>query len=84
MPAIDVDGNVIQDNTDLAHGGAKAWFIANPNSKLLFTIDISTLDSEIDGLDLSSLPIGTANKLKLLLKTLSVSVRVLANREGLL
>lgn len=84
MPTLDKNGNVVKDATDEAQGGAKAWFIANPNGKLLFTIDISTLGSEIDGLDLSTLPTPTANKIKLLLKTLSVSVRVLARKEKLI
>ena len=84
MPAIDVDGNIIQDDTDSSKTGARAWFTANPNGQLLFTIDISALDTEIDGLDFSALPISTANKLKLLLKTLSVSVRVLARKDGLI
>lgn len=65
-------------------GGAKQWYLDNPNAALLFTLTITQLEAEIDALDFSSMPAGTANKLKLLLKTLSISVRVLARREGLI
>jgi hypothetical protein len=72
------------NEANLAQGGAKAWFTANPNGELLFTLSILDLETEIDALDLSSLPVGTANKLKLLLKTLAVSTRVFAKKQGLI
>lgn len=67
-----------------AEGGAKLWFVANPNAELLFMLSIPELEIEIDALDLSVLPSGTENKLKLLLKTLSVSTRVFAKKAGLI
>lgn len=67
-----------------AEGGAKLWFVANPNAELLFMLSIPELEIEIDALDLSVLPSGTENKLKLLLKTLSVSTRVFAKKGGLI
>lgn len=66
-----------------AQTGAKAWYLANPNAALLFDLSIDGLMAEIDSLDFAALPAATRNKLKLLLKTLSVAVRVLARREGL-
>lgn len=60
-----------------------AWLTANPNAMLLVDLPVIELMAEIDGLDLSSLPAATRNKLRLLLKTLTMAVRVLIKREGL-
>lgn len=66
-----------------AHSGAKAWYIATPNAALLFSLTIDGLVAEVDSLDLTALPAATRTKLKLMLKTLAVAVRVLAKREEL-
>lgn len=66
-----------------AQTGAKAWYLSTPNAALLFELSIDGLIAEIDSLDFTALPAATRNKLKLLLKTLAVAVRVLAKREGL-
>lgn len=71
------------DETAVAQAGAKAWYISTPNAALLFDLSIDGLVAEIDSLDLTALPVATRNKLKLLLKTLSVAVRVLAKQQGL-
>lgn len=68
---------------ETAHGGARAWYEANPNAALLFELSIDDLMTEIDGLDFTALPGATRTRLRLLLKTLAVAVRVLAKREGL-
>lgn len=62
--------------------GARAWYETHPNAALLFELSIDDLELQIDSLDLTALPAATRNSLKLLLKTLSVAVRVLAKREG--
>ncbi|MCP4083179.1 MAG: hypothetical protein GY743_23400 [Planctomycetaceae bacterium] len=72
------------NDTKTSQGGAKQWLVDNPNAKLLFTLSIAELEAEINGLDLTDLPTPTANRLKLMLKTLSIAVRVFARREGLL
>lgn len=69
------------DAPQLARTGARTWFEANSNAQALFTLSVDELAAEIDGLDLAVLPTATRNKLKLLLKTLAVLVRVLAKRE---
>lgn len=71
------------DAAQLAVSGAKQWYIDNPNAALLFNLSITDLVVEIDSLDLTALPAATRNKLRLLLKTLSVAVRVLAKKQGL-
>lgn len=83
-PTITVDTSVIDNLLAgyTANTGARQWYNDNPNAALLFTLLINDLVAEIDALDLSALPAGTANKLKLLLKTLSIAVRVFAKREG--
>lgn len=86
--AIDAGGVTLEESergvaTGAAQTGAKAWYLANPNAALLFDLSIDGLIAEIDSLDFAALPAATRNKLKLLLKTLSVAVRVLARREGL-
>lgn len=67
-----------------AQSGAKAWYIATPNSALLFSLTIDGLVAEVDSLDLAALPAATRTKLKLMLKTLAVAVRVLAKKEELI
>lgn len=66
------------------YGGVRQWYKDHPNASLLFTLTVAELDAEIEALDFSSMPTGTANKLKLLLKTFSMTARVLARREGLI
>lgn len=67
-----------------APGGARQWFIDNPNGKLLFTLSIPDLSAEIAALVDALFPVATASnrtKLKLLLMGIAVSVRVLVRRE---
>lgn len=61
----------------------KDWLTANPNAMLLVDLPVAELMAEIDGLDLTTLPTATRNKLRLLLKTLTMAVRVLIKRERL-
>jgi len=63
---------------------AKQFYADNTNAKLLFELPQVDLEAEIDNLDLSALPLSTANKLKLLLKALATNDRVFARKQGLL
>ena len=73
-----------QSATD-AETGARAWYAGSPNASLLFTLSIPELEAEISTLIDQILPLATAGqraKLKLLLTTYGVAIRVLAKREG--
>lgn len=73
------------DSTAVAKVGAKAWYLDNPNAALLFELSIEDLQTEVAALVNALFPTATAGnrtKMILLLMTLSVSVRVLAKREG--
>jgi hypothetical protein len=74
--------NIAPASYQAAGLGARAWYEAHPNAALLFELPIEDLIAQIDALDLTALPAATRNALKLLLKTLSISTRVLAKREG--
>lgn len=67
-----------------AKSAANQWFADNPNGKLLFTLSIPDLSTEIATLVDALFPAATAGnrtKLKLLLMAIAVSVRVLVKRE---
>lgn len=65
---------------------ARAWYIDNPNGKLLFRLEPQELedaiDSMVDGLGLTGTP-GSINQLKLLLSSLAVAIQPLAEAAGL-
>lgn len=65
----------------------RAWFAANPSAKLIWSMSVVDLATEIDTLVDALFPSATAanrTKLKLLLKGITLAVRVLVKRERLL
>lgn len=72
--------------TGAAHGGALAWFEANPAAMALFDLSVADLETEINSLVDVLLPLATVpnrTKQKRLLTGLAIAVRVLVKREGL-
>lgn len=70
---------------ETAHGGVLAWFESHPNAALLFNLNITALDTEIDSTVDALFPLASAankNRMKLWMKTVSHSVRALSKREG--
>jgi len=66
--------------------GARAWFDANPNAKLIWSMSVTDLAAEIVTLVDALFPSATAGnrtKLKLLLTGITLAVRILVKKEGL-
>lgn len=65
---------------------ARQWFNDNPNAKLIWSMTVAEVVAEIDSLIDALFPSATAGnrtKLKLLLKGITLAVRVLVKRERL-
>ena len=66
--------------------GAKAWFAANPNARLIFSMTVSEVAAEIASLvDVSFPAVSAANRTrwKLLLTAIVLVVRIFVKRERL-
>lgn len=65
---------------------ARAWFQANPNAKLIFSMSVTEVVAEIASLVDALFPSATAGnrlKLKLLLTSITLVVRIWVKREAL-
>ena len=62
----------------------KQWFNDHPGAKQLFELSIEDIDALIADWDLSSLPAQTRNEMRLTIRALIASVRVLAHQLDLI
>lgn len=65
---------------------ARAWFAANPNAKLIWSMTVPELVTEISNLVDNIVPLASAanrTKLKLLLTGVTLAVRIFVKRERL-
>lgn len=65
---------------------ARAWFQANPNAKLIFSMSVAEIVAEIANLVDALFPsatVGNRTKLKLLLTSITLVVRIWVKREAL-
>ena len=66
--------------------GARTWFVANPNAKLIWSMTTAEVVTEIASLVDNSfigLPVATRTKWKLFLTAITLIVRILVKRERL-
>lgn len=66
----------------LAEG--RQWFIDHPNAKDLFNLPMAEIDTLIAAWDLSAIPNPGRNELKMSIRALMCSVRILAAEVGLI
>lgn len=84
--AAGAQSNALEAEEPVALAGARGWFRANPNAKLLFTLSIPDLQTEIYSLVDTSFPSMTAgnrNRWKLLLMAIAVTIRILVKKQKL-
>ena len=62
----------------------KQWFIDHPNAQQLFDLAMADIDTKVAAWDLSSIPNPARNEIKLSIRALICTVRILAHQAGLI